>query len=57
MTENEKGFEDKLIARGEVIILLDKYISEKLYGGFEVKIENGNITYLKDWRGRKFKTI
>ncbi len=57
MAENEKGFEDKLIARGEVITLLDKFISEKLYGGFEVKIEYGYIAYLKDWRGRKFKTI
>lgn len=40
--------------REEVIAAIDQLIDNKWFGGIELKVENGKIDYLKNWRGRKY---
>ena len=39
----------------EFVNILKEYVDNEYYGGFECKIEKGNIVDSKDWRRRKYK--
>lgn len=42
------------IARADILNTLDLYVKERLWGGIELKVEDGKITYFKDWKCRKY---
>ena len=57
MANREKDYrkcEDNVNAKKDILILIDEYEENKSFGGFEVKYEAGRITFVKDWRGKKY---
>lgn len=38
----------------EILDIMKKFNTNRLFGGFEVKYEAGKITFIKDWIQRKF---
>jgi hypothetical protein len=53
---SKKDRKSKWDSFDEFVNILKKYVDNEYYGGFECKIEKGNIVDSKDWRRRKYKT-
>ena len=57
MTLVEKNYSrhsDNIIPREDIVIIMDEFAKDKSFGGFEVKYEAGKVTFVKDWRGKKY---
>lgn len=53
--EKEFGKNDKLIdCTLHITDILYRMQKDKAFGGFEVKFEAGKVTFVKDWRGKKY---